>query len=193
MEDTNRLGIKIIENKYSVKPDAPYDRSTVRPCLQHSICPSRTSWHIYPSQWSHTHVQSDPLQCAHDKNLRVFHEVRQVEQALIQQIVTAVEEQYIIAMLKNCDTGQFIGNVLQIFQYLQNTYGTISPSQLSQFEKDVTEMHYDPVTPVDNIFNKVEDLLEYGDLVKPFSQPQAIAKAYNLINATGKFCEAVKA
>ena len=54
-------------------------------------------------------------------------------------------------------------------------------------------MHYDPVTPVDNIFNKVEDLLEYGDLAKPFSQPQAIAKAYNLINATGKFCEAVKA
>ena len=95
--------------------------------------------------------------------------------------------------MKNRDTGQFIRNVLQIFQYLQNTYGTISPSQLSQFEKDVTEMHYDPVTPVDNIFNKVEDLLEYGDLVKPFSQPQAIAKAYNLINATGKFCEAVKA
>ena len=55
-------------------------------------------------------------------------------------------------------------------------------------------MHYDPVTPVDNIFNKIEDLLEYGDLAQcPFSQPQAIAKAYNLINKTGKFREAVKA
>jgi hypothetical protein len=55
-------------------------------------------------------------------------------------------------------------------------------------------MHYDPVTPVDNIFNKIEDSLKYGDLTHcPFSQPQAIAKAYNLINCTGKFCEAIKA
>ena len=139
-----------------------------------------------------TRVQSDAFQRTHDETLRVFHEVRGVEQALVQQIVTAVDETYVIAM-KNRETGQFVGNVLQIFQYLQNTYGTISSSQLSKFEKDVTDLYYDPVTPVDNIFNKVEDLLEYGDLANcPYSQPQAIAKAYNLLNATGKFREAVK-
>ena len=135
-----------------------------------------------------TRVQSDVFQHAHDKTLRVFHEVRGVEQALIQQIIlTTVDETYIIAMKNRGETGQFIGNVLQIFQYLQNTYGTILSSQLSQFEKEVTDMYYDPVTSVDNIFNKIEDLvLEYGDLANcPFSQPQAIAKEYNLLNATG--------
>ena len=107
-----------------------------------------------------TRVQSDVFQHAHDKTLRVFHEVRGVEQALIQQIIlTAVDETYIIAMKNRGETGQFIGNVLQIFQYLQNTYGTILSSQLSQFEKEVTDMYYDPVTSVDNIFNKIEDLV----------------------------------
>ena len=38
----------------------------------------------------------------------------------------------------------------------------ISTSYLNDFEKYVTEIHYDPITPVHNIFNKVEDLLEYG-------------------------------
>ena len=55
-------------------------------------------------------------------------------------------------------------------------------------------MHYDPVTPVDNMFDKIEDLLEYGELAHcPFSDNQAIAIAYNIINKTGKFRESVKA
>ena len=48
-------------------------------------------------------------------------------------------------------------------------------------------MHYDPVTPVGNIFNKVEDLLEYGDMSKcPYSNPQVISQVDNIINKTGK-------
>ena len=49
-------------------------------------------------------------------------------------------------------------------------------------------MHYDLVTPVENIFNKVEDLLEYGNMANcPYYRPQEILKAYNIINKTGKF------
>jgi hypothetical protein len=173
------LGLLMTAAQYALVSDTPYERPEHPGVL-----------HIPHNA---TRVASDALKHTYDENLRVFHEVRGVEQALIQQIVTAVEEQYIIAM-KNRDTGQFTGDIRQIFTYLQNTYGKISPSQLSQFEKEISEMHYDPVTPVDNIFNKIEDLLEYGDLARcPFSQPQAIAKAYNLINRTGKFRESIKA
>jgi hypothetical protein len=173
------LGLLMTDAQYALVSDTPYERPEHPGVL-----------HIPHNA---TRVASDALKRTYDELLRVFHEVRGVEQALIQQIVTAVDEQYIIAM-KNRDTGQFTGDIRQIFTYLQNTYGKISPSQLSQFEKEVAEMHYDPVTPVDNIFNKIEDLLEYGDLANcPFSQPQAISKAYNLINRTGKFREAIKA
>ena len=49
-------------------------------------------------------------------------------------------------------------------------------------------MHYDPVTPVDNIFNNIEDLLKYGDMENlPYSHPQEISKAYNILNKNGNF------
>ena len=62
--------------------------------------------------------------------------------------------------MKHRETGQFIGDIQQIFTYLVNTYGKISPIQLRYIEKEVIEMHYDPVTPVDNIFDKIEYLLK---------------------------------
>ena len=173
------LGLLMTEAQYALVSDIAYERPE-HPGVLH--VPNNA-----------TRVAADALKRTFDEHLRVFHEVRGVEQSLIQQIVTAVDEQYIIAM-KNRETGQFTGDVRQIFTYLQNTYGKISPSQLSHFEKEVSEMHYDPVTPVDNIFNRIENLLEYGDLAHcPFSQPQAISKAYNLINRTGKFRESIKA
>ena len=172
------LGLLMTDPQYTLIVNTPY----VRP-----VHPG-----IFVLAGGETRVQADAFQCAHDETLRVFHEVRGVEQALIQQIVAAVDACYIISM-RDRNTGQFTGNVLQVLQYLQNTYGTISPSQLAVFQKEVTEMHYDPVTPVDNIFNKIEDLLEYGELAHcPFTQLQAIALAYNIINKTGKFRETVK-
>ena len=92
----------------------------------------------------------------HTEALRVFHEVRGVEQALIQQLVTAIDNKYLIAF-KNRATGQFNGNLMQIIQHLRITYGKISPAQLISYEAEVTNMTYDPTTPVDLIFGKIDD------------------------------------
>ena len=54
-------------------------------------------------------------------------------------------------------------------------------------------MHYYPVTPIEKKNYKIEDLLEYGDMENcPYSLPQAISKAYNFLNKTGKFRESIK-
>ena len=83
-------------------------------------------------------------------------------------------KQYITST-KNRVTGQFTGNTRQILSYLLTTYRKISPIQLNNFKKEVTNMHYEPVTPVDNIYNKVEYLLEHGNMEKfPYYQPKAI-------------------
>ena len=59
---------------------------------------------------------------------------------------------------------------------------------MNAFEKEVTYMHYDPVTPIGNIFDNIEDLLEYGDMSNcPYSHPQEISKACNILNKTGNF------
>ena len=72
-------------------------------------------------QINSTSVAYYKLKRIYNENILVFHEVRRVKQALIQQILAAIDEQYIIAM-KNQATGQFTGNTGQIFFYLLTTY-----------------------------------------------------------------------
>ena len=67
------------------------------------------------------------LNRVYDDNLWVFHEVCGFKQALIQQVFTAVDEQYIISM-KNRATRKFTGNIHHIVAYLLSTYRKISLS-----------------------------------------------------------------
>ena len=174
------LGLLLSPARYLMVSNTPYIR------------PDHPGVLIIPAAPATRH-QQEAHERAHNEQLRTFHETRNVEIALIQQIVSALDGQYISAM-KNRTTGQFTGTVYQIIVYLQNTYGKISPGQLSAFEQEVTHFHYDPVTPIDIVYNKVEDLIEYGELARnPFSQLQTITKAYNIINKTGTFKDGIKA
>ena len=121
------LGLVISPARYAMEANTPYVRPVHPGAL---VIPVNETRH---AQAAHEH--------AYNENLRTFHETRNVEIALIQQIVSAVDGQYISPM-KNRNTGQFTGTIYQIIVYLQNTYGKISPGQLSAFEKEVTELHW---------------------------------------------------
>ena len=126
------------------------------------------------------------------EELRVFHEVRGVEQALIAQIVNAVEESYLLSV-RNRTTGQYTGNVGEILRHLQGRYGRITPGQLQEFDLEITQMTYDPVNPIEQVFNRIEDLVDYGEIASnAYTQNQAISKAYNILNKTGVFKEYIK-
>ena len=50
-----------------------------------------------------------------------------------------------------------------------------------------------PVTPFDSIFNNIEDLINYRDMENfPYSHPQVISKAYNILNKIGNVLESIK-
>ena len=174
------LGLILTATQYALISPLPYVRPPVHPGVL-TILPGTAR------------IPAETAARAHTEALRVFYEVRGVEQALIQQIIAAVDQQYLIS-LRNRTTGQFTGNVLQILQYLHQTYGRISPGQLGDFESEVVSMTYDPCTPVDNVFNKVEDMMEYGELAQlDYTERQAVAKAYNILLKTGKFGESIRA
>ena len=97
----------------------------------------------------------------YDKNFRVFHKLRGFEHALIQQVITVVGKHYII-YTNNRTTGQFTSNIRQIYVYLLKTYGKISLSHLNNFEKEVTKMHYDPVTTVDKFSKRLKTFFSTG-------------------------------
>ena len=61
-----------------------------------------------------TRVASHKHKKLYDDNLWAFHKVRGVKQYLIQQFYISIDKKYIIA-IKNLTTGQFTGNIYQIF------------------------------------------------------------------------------
>ena len=63
-----------------------------------------------------SHAQEE-LKRQYDKNLRVFHEARGMERALIQKPVLVIKEKYITSM-SNRTTGQFTGILFMLIQHL---------------------------------------------------------------------------
>ena len=165
------LGLIMTPTQYAIHSTTPYVRPTHPGTL---TIPGGT-----------TRLVAEEMERNHAESLRVFHEVRGVEQALIQQLVTAIDNKYLIAF-KNRATGQFNGTLVDVIQHLRTTYGKISPAQLITYETEVTTMTYDPTTPIDLVFSKIDDLLMYGEFANcPFTATQAITKGYHILNNCG--------
>ena len=127
----------------------------------------------------------------HKEILRLFHESRGVERALLQQLVAAIDPAYISPV---CDrrTGHLQNDILGVIQYLKYVYGKFSPAELAVLHDEVTKFTYNPNKPIDTVFNRVKDLMEYGTLAKnPYSLQQMIQIAYTIINSTGKFKQGI--
>jgi hypothetical protein len=59
-------------------------------------------------------------------------------------------------------------------------------------EQELRTMVYNPKFPIDTIFNAVEDFTDYAELAQqPITTHQTIAKAYLLLNKTGRFKQAI--
>jgi hypothetical protein len=143
-----------------------------------------------PQNASH-HLQN-LLERTHQDELRVFHEVRGVKRALTQQIVSAVDPSYLAAM-RDRTTGQFTGTVCQLLQCLLTVHGKISPSQLLQLEQETKSFTYDPITPIDVVFNAMEDLVEYEEMARcTHTMAQTINIACSVLNRTTKFRDSIK-
>ena len=102
------LGLVISPEKYALHSDAAYRRPTHPGIIV--ILPGTTNHlaNIYPEQ--------------HKERLRVFREVQAVEQALRQQIVTAIEPQYLDAF-QDAATGCITDSIHQLIQKLFQLYG----------------------------------------------------------------------
>ena len=117
------------------------------------ICPMHPCIVLKPN--NATLVASYKFKRVYNENFQFLHKVHEVEQDLIQKVVTAVNEYYIKEM-KNHTTGKFT--------YLLSTYKVYSLIQLNNIKKEVIEMNYYSITPLDNLFKKVKDLFDYGNM-----------------------------
>ena len=117
----------------------------------------------------------------------MFNECNNLEQALHQQIIRAIDDSYLTA-LRNRQTNTINVTIPIIIDYLFSNHGRVTPAMLHHEEKLVKEMFYDPTHPIDVIFNKVEDLSDLSVAARAdFTEQQLINIAYVIMNSTGKY------
>ena len=167
------LGLTLSPRRYALISNAPYNRPTHPGQL---IIPAGTTQHM-----------ARTIRDQHTERLRLFREVTGVENALKQQIVAAVEPQYLEA-IRNQVTGKLAGSVYEVIRHLFHVYGQVTPQALYDQEQKVQQMVYDPQHPIDGVFTAIDDLMTFAEAAQtPYTQPQSINLAYRILNRTGLF------
>jgi len=109
-------------------------------------------------------VRADPLTAAEiatqkvmfNETKRWYNKCQSVEVALRNQISEVIKDDY-LQPLRNSTT-DIINNIIpEIFTFLTNTYGQLSPSQLKERERVIDDMIYDPSQNNDIVFNKITE------------------------------------
>ena len=98
----------------------------------------------------------------HTERLRLFRECLDVEQALIKQVLEAIDDKY-TKFLRNRLTQRVDMNLEALFTNLFQRYGLVTPQALAEFEKEVREHRYDIVEPLSTVYDLIDDLELMGD------------------------------
>ena len=118
----------------------------------------------------------------HEETTRRFHECQAVEQALRQQLIAAIEPDYLEA-LRDPITCMLQETIPNIKEYLLETFGHITPQELADREEEIKNFAYDPTKPVDTVFNKVTQYSELCTLCNNGkTDPQLIQLVYIIFN-----------
>ena len=116
-----------------------------------------------------------------DDILRVYHEVNNVDQALKQQIVEAVEPVYLTAVT-NRTSNTITIPVYEVMDHLFSTYGDVTPSTFQAKDAALKSSTWDPNTPIDTLFQDIEDLVDLsGRAGVPMTPAQSITTAYVIL------------
>ena len=132
------------------------------------------------------------LKITYDENLRQYNECQAVENALRNQIISAIESDY-LQPIRNIHTDMINESIPQIITFLRDTYGQLSPSQLKERERAIDDMIYNPATTIDSVFNKIQEFQDICILLQNTkTDMQLITYAYLVFQRAGIFMTSLK-
>ena len=67
----------------------------------------------------------------------------------------AIDDDY-LQPLRDITTDMINSSIPDIFTFLRDTYGKLSPAQLRERERAIDDLVYDPTQNVDMVFNKIQ-------------------------------------
>ena len=127
----------------------------------------------------------------HTTLLKTFQECIRTDNALKQQIQDAFDPVYLRG-LRNRHTAFANVRALQMVQHLYTNYGPITQVDLDDNYKRLNAP-YDPSVPIENLFQQIEDAVEYADAANaPFSDAQIVNVAYLHMLRTGVYKDACR-
>jgi hypothetical protein len=165
----------------------------VLPATEYAAIPNTTAYTrppnpgvlvIQPNTPNHEAVRRES---EHREEKRIWRECIDVEQALLKQIVAAVDPKYLKA-LRSKLTNKITKNVSEVFEYLFDRYGVVPPDVLAEKEKFVRETPYDPREPLSTVFDSLEELEDLGKAAQlPYTAAQIISFAHEILMRSNIF------
>lgn len=136
--------------------------------------------------------QRSAIEKQHTKELRVWRLHHNVDKALKQMLLGAVNPMYIEAQ-SNRITGLATISTLQLLTHLFTVYGKITANDIADNNKNLRKP-YDPLQPIELLFRQIEEAVAYAIAANtPYTPPMIIATAFALIQNTGVYPNAVRA
>ena len=118
------------------------------------------------------------------RDLAVFHETVQLENALKKQITESVDELY-LEELRDPTTNTILSTIHFILTHLITNYGDIEPESVTQKEVTVRKMDFTVADPLTKLWKEVEDLEALSIAsASPYTQQQLVNIALQVIKST---------
>ena len=163
------LGLVISPTSYAHLSATPFTRPTF-PGTQVIIPPGSSN------------AATQTLRLQFNEELRVYHEVENVDKSLKQQIVQAVEPKYLDAV-RNRVSDTITIPVHAVMEHLFNTYGEITPETFQQKEQELKATVFDPnIDSIDTLYKSISDLVDLsGHVGIPMTPEQSTSIAYVIL------------
>jgi hypothetical protein len=138
-----------------------------------------------------TAAQISNLCRLHAEALNRFREYLATDKALKQQLITAIQPIYLLA-LSHRITGFANVTTRQMLVHLYANYGRLSPADLQANDTTMKE-RYDANQPIKTLFDQIKNSIDIADAATALYSPEQIVNiAYTLVFATGMFPEACR-
>jgi hypothetical protein len=172
------LGLILPPTTYLTVATVPFDRPP-NPGI-HPTIPTGT-----------TSAQISQITRQHQADTKTWKECLNTDTALKNLLISTIDEQF-IKSLHNRNTGYVTSTTWDILEFLYTNYGNITPADLLANTEKLKEP-YNPAEPIENLFTRFEDTMEYADAAnRPFTTEQILEYALLCILKTGQFREACR-
>ena len=117
--------------------------------------------------------------------IKLFREVTDVEKTIVKQIVEVIDPKY-LKSIRDRVTNTITKSLVEILDFLFERYGIVEDDDLRDEEEEMRQFTYDISDPIVEIFNKIEDLEEFGIAANdPYTPQQLIKFGLQLVKDTG--------